>query len=326
MNNPWEKVEKPLKNTSYGLEPVEPKDHPLDLYWAKDLNGKYAFVFRYESTSEELFNLNLTGIEISSFQKENNNYYLILTLNDSKNWEIFWSLCQNLIQTTKGLKNDQDTPKLVKKRLKKWQQILKNKRIDILNEEKIKGLIGELYFLNTYLVKKYNSRNAINFWHGPKGAPQDFSINKTAVEIKCQSGSTLPSIKISRPEQLFPQFPNMFLFVITLGKSTIENKESLNLPNLIEEIEDKIQLGENPSETYEKFHDLLHEAKYNFHEKYADFNYLLIDEKVYEVEENFPRIDPDDLQEGIENTTYSIKISSCSNFEKNINSWSIINE
>jgi len=141
------------------------------------------------------------------------------------------------------------------------------------------------------------------------------------VEVKCQLGSTKPTIKISSIDQLYTQMPNLALYVVTLGKSTLEHKESINLPDLIEEVEAMIENDASPS--LNRFQELLIEIGYVFKEKYYEFNYLFLGERAFNVERDFPRIIPIELKEGIERLRYNINLNDCVEFEIDIEQWNL---
>jgi hypothetical protein len=318
MNNPWIKIVPPSKDVNALRADAE---HPLDLFWAKDHFGRYLFVYEYPATSKVLIKdpINLVGIETMFMKATNGISRLVLILKDKTNWELFYALCNDLITTTKTIKIPEQASATIIHRLRKWQEFLKKERLNILSEEKIKGLIGELIFLKNHLLPKIGGADAVKFWIGPEGAPQDFNINKCGVEVKCQLGGTKPYVKINSAEQLYSQFPRLFLYVVTLGKTTLDNPKAINLPNIVENIAKVLELVS--SQALERFQDLLMEAGYYFSEKYLDFNYLFLDEHVFTVIDGFPRICPSDLSTGIIKLTYYINLSDCRPFEIEIKNW-----
>ena len=91
-------------------------------------------------------------------------------------------------------------------------------------------------------------------------------MNDLAVEVKCQLGSTKPTIKISSIDQLYTQMPKLVLYVTTLSKASSEHKDSINLPDMIQEIEDLIEQDASPS--INRFQELLIESGYFYKDKY----------------------------------------------------------
>jgi len=314
MRNPWKEIKAPVKDVS-ALR-VNP-NHPLDLYWAMDHIGRYLFIYEYPENSEIIINdpPDLEGVETISMSTKNNNSRLVLVLKDKTNWELFFSLCNDLLNATAHIKSSTAASSTILNRLRRWHDFLRKNRLNILSEEKIKGLIGELFFIKQYLIPKYGSADAISFWIGPEGAPQDFNINNCAIEVKSQLGGTIPSVKISSLDQLFSQLPKLFLYVVTLGKAPNDHNDLINLPSLIEEITGYL---EKESDHLNIFQDKLLEVGYYYSQKYLDYNYLLTNEQIYSVHDDFPRICPNDVRQGISRVTYNIELSECSKYKIDI--------
>ena len=141
-----------------------------------------------------------------------------------------------------------------------------------------------------------------------------------AIEVKCQIGSTNPRVKISSENQLYSQLPNLYLYVVTLTNSPLSEK-SINLLKLINEVE---QLFENPlSEGLKRFEDLLFQVGYENNEKYDDFNYMFVEEQLFKITDDFPKITPDNYIAGVNRVTYNVNLLDCKDFKINIDEWGI---
>ncbi|MGB5157361.1 PD-(D/E)XK motif protein [Desulfobacterium sp. N47] len=322
MNNPWDEINPPSKDVS--ARRID-HTHSLDLFWARDHFGRYLFVYEFSSEAESISNINLpdlVGIQTAYIPANGsiNSNRLVLLLNEQSNWELFLSLCNDLVQATRQSKTSASAVQTILRRLTRWHEFLRKNRSELLTEEKIKGLIGELLFIRNYLIPTFGSGRAIQFWQGTEGLPQDFNINNSAIEVKCQSGATSPYVRISSAEQLCPQLPEMYLFVITLGKSTPETENAINLPGLISNIRDILQ--SDTSSHIERFNDLLHMIGYIDSDSYLDFTYILAGEKMFQVTEGFPRICNHDIHHGIVKLSYDISLSECEPF-KNRPDWMV---
>ena len=249
----------------------------------------------------------------SQCHSRDNSSRLVLILKEKNDWELFFALCNDLLNATMSVKQPETASSIILNRLQRWQEFLKKKRFGILSEERIKGLIGELLFLVEHLIPKFGCTDAVKFWLGPQGAPQDFCVNNSAIEVKCQLGGTTANVKISSAEQLYSQMPRLYLYVVTLGKTTDDNRNAVNLPVLVERIYKLLEEEASPS--INLFQDLLIEAGYIFSRKYYDYNYLFIDNHIYEVIDGFPRITPDNITAGIIRVTYNISLAECAPFE-----------
>ena len=237
---------------------------------------------------------------------------LVLILNDKNDWELFLALCSDLVQATRLSEDTASAVHTILRRLTRWQDFLKKHRSDLLTEEKIKGLIGELLFMKSHLIPAFGAGMAVEFWQGPEGLPQDFNIKSSAIEVKCKLGATAPYVTIASADQLCPQLPEMYLFVVTLGKTVPEDQGAINLPGLVSEVRTALQ-SEN-SNRIERFNDLLYVIGYADSDRYLEYSYVLADETMYRVTAGFPRICPDEIHHGIVRLSYDIRLSECDPF------------
>ena len=220
MDNPWKEIDIPKYDI---LSRRVIADHPLNLFWGKDSYGKFLFIYEFSSPN----NLpdrypNLKGIQVHLLtpdQADADKYMLILILKDNSDWHIFLSLCNDIISATAEFEKKSQATSIILRRLKRWQDFLQKANSELLPEKTIKGLIGELFFLQKHLCTHYGVGAAVQFWQGPEDMPQDFNVQNTAIEVKCQLGTTTPHIRISSADQLCAQLPEMYLYVITLGKA-----------------------------------------------------------------------------------------------------------
>jgi hypothetical protein len=317
VNNPWNAITPPSKDVS--ARRVD-HTHSLNLFWARDQQGKYLFICELDSLGKNEVPRfpDLAAIQVL-FVPDGAKARLVLILAEQSSWELFLALCQDLVETTRAAKNSGDAVNIIQRRLLRWHEFLKQNRPRILSEEQIKGLIGELVFLRDHAVPLFGASEAVKNWKGPEGSPQDFNAGDTVIEVKCQSGATAPRIRISSPDQMSPQMPQMYLFVVTLGSAAATEPGAVNLPLLISETAALLS-GEAPG-TLERFNDLLCQAGYAVSDKYLEYSYLLVDRRIFSVEEGFPRITAGQVPPGISHLTYCIDLAACEPFEISIKEW-----
>ncbi|NDV24327.1 PD-(D/E)XK motif protein [Desulfovibrio sp. JC022] len=309
MNNPWIKISQPSRNIK--ARRID-SQHPLNLFWAKDFRGRYLFLFDLEERSTFPVLPELAGIQ-ALITEDEGRFSFVLILSEAANWEMFFALCQDLVHVSKNSKTNSSGFNVILARLFRWHEFLKKARSSILSEEAIKGLLGELLFLKRHLIPHFGASAAINFWTGPEGSPQDFCINNIAFEVKCQSGTTSPKIKISNIDQLCSQLPEMYLWVLTLGKSHKDEPDSVNLPDIIKSIYELLE--QESTSLIDRFEDLLFQMGYFDLEQYTDFAYIVASEMCFEVKNDFPRLCPDNINTGIVNVSYGIELNACLPFE-----------
>jgi hypothetical protein len=311
MKNPWNEIQKP--DVDFNVRLVG-ETHPLRLYWGRDTQGRYLFI--YESAPGMIPDRKslpkLAGISVAvAFSASNTK--LVLILNDTVNWELFHSLCEDLVRATSTTDKDEHGSIIFLRRLSRWQEFLKRERSGILSNEAIKGLIGELLFLTDKLAATFSWADAVSFWKGPEDAPQDFAVHDTAVEVKCQSGGSKPSVSVTSAEQLVPQLPKGFLAVYTIASADPGDPDAFTLNRLVSEIRNKLQ--SESENTRERFEDLLFMAGYMTREEYDDTFFMRIALKCYQISEGFPRIEMSAIPDGVERLSYTLRLESCAPFE-----------
>ena len=313
MNNPWEEINTPKHDI---LSKRVNADHPLNLFWGRDSYGRFLFIYEYSTPNILPDNLpDLKGIQVHLLtpeQADTEEYMLILILKDKSDWHIFLSLCNDIVSATAEFEKINQATSIILRRLKRWQEFLQKAKSELLPEKTIKGLIGELLFLQKHLCKHYGIGAAVQFWQGPEDMPQDFNVENTAIEVKCQLGTTIPHIRISSANQLCSQLPEMYLYVVTLGKADQEADGAINLPVLINEIRQLLEI-EAPSE-FEHFNNLLYMTGYIDSDEYKKFSYIHVSEQMFSVGDEFPRLCPDQLPNGIEKITYDVNLLECEPF------------
>lgn len=299
--NPWSKIERPYKNLNAILAD---KDNFLEFFWAKDSIGNLLFILH---TTLDVKNgkkiPKLNGIKIS-LGKIEKTYQLILTLTSKDDKDIFYTLCMDLLASTKSIEDENIAIRVLLKRLEKWQYFLKHSR-NLIDKKQLKGLIGELFFLKKYLLKNFEVDEALNFWKAPLQSVQDFELNNMAIEVKTKA--SMNAITISSCEQLFTTLNELYLFVLTLTDATQKDNNSFNIYDLIKEIRDLIGL-----ENLDKFNHLL--LLYGFLElsEYEELYFKISIDEFYEVIDGFPRIS--EIPQSIENLTYRVNLDACKEF------------
>lgn len=315
MNNPWINI-LPASERIYSLRVNA--EHPLDWFWSQDHSGRHVIFCDQIEIPVEIRLPEVMGLENFVFQSPYGKELkqLMLVLRDNANWELFYSLCMDLVRAT-GSANRSNAIQAIVRRLQKWQAFLEKDRQDMLSEEQIKGLLGELVFIEQHLAKKYGYANSIQFWTGPTGSPQDFCLEDIVVEVKTQLSSTRPEVHISSAEQLSCQANHLYLFVVTLGKGIDDSPSNVSLRSIISIIQDRLLPF---SEELELFQDLLLATGYVDSSCYDPCVYTLIGTATYDVKDGFPRITVDDLPAGILKLNYSISLAACDHY-KSCDGW-----
>ena len=301
--NPWGKIQIP--NAELDLNAMlADKESSLAFYWAKDIFGNLLFILHTKLDTIQIQKVpKLNGIKIS-LGKIETTYQLILTLISKDDNDIFYTLCMDLLSSSKSIDDENIAIGILLKRLEKWQYFLKHSR-NLIDKKQLKGLIGELFFLKKYLLQNFEVDEALNFWKAPFQSVQDFELNNMAIEVKTKA--SINAITISSYEQLFTTLDKLYLFVLTLTDATKKDKKSFNIYDLIEDIRDLIGL-----ENIDRFNHLL--LLYGFLElnDYEELYFKISIDEFYEVIDGFPRISA--IPKSIENLTYRVNLDACKEF------------
>ena len=151
MNNPWEGINPPKTNLSFRRSDDQ---HPFDFFWAKDVEGDYYFMYVCSSALSVPEKLPvLSGIQVSRLENASEKKIQVLfKLIEQDDWDLFHSLCLDLMAATRHLDSEVQVVSVILKRLSRWQIFLNKNRSKLLSESEQKGLLGELIFIRDYLT------------------------------------------------------------------------------------------------------------------------------------------------------------------------------
>lgn len=284
-------------------------NHPLPLYVGKDANGLYAMEFR------GLFTINkkMVSSEIIGITHFNNistgEQSLVFSLLDNQWINQFIALCNDICNQTSGMqKNSKHGYEKVCDSYFFWKKMFKSKN-DILSEEKIKGLMGELLFLKNRMIPQYGESKAIDAWSGTDKTKKDFSIDNTWYETKAIDYGK-PSVGITSIEQL-DSLSDGTLVVFQLEKMAPEFS-GLNLNNLTNQIFGML----NSIQNKDAFAEKLNKGGYYSDPRYENFVYVQRDMSEYLVNGSFPRLKRSELPSAIAKASFELLLSEIQTFKK----------
>lgn len=308
------KPDNPWKNMSESTQRRIKAETPHNLFWVTDLRGKYGFLLQ----SKDIFKnnklpANLRGIELLKRNSDSGCGELFLVLNDKEDWEIFYALCSDLISITDAYPTDSEMIVAVETRLKRWQQLLKNSRIDSMTIHQQMGLFCELLCLRDVVTPKYGIDQAITSWVGPDFDKQDFLLDKAIIEVKSYKTSKGQSIRISSVKQLISD--KVPLFLLTYGLTQTENGESVK--DIVDDINN--HLSGSANDIKNQFEEKLIEYGYAPHMIQTTLYGFIVDKnRVFSVSDDFPKIRHNCVMHGIADVKYSIDLLECETFESDI--------
>lgn len=228
---------------------------------------------------------------------------------DQKSYEVFYVVIEDLINAAR---NDVNYDMAITKRLFMWEQFFKHTSTNDFTVQNEVGLFGELLFIEEQLEKE--NKTIINAWHGPNKEVKDFIIGVNAIELKTSSVTTTNRVTISDENQLDAYgFSNLFLNVRIIIQNQMNGQ---TLPELIDSI--KTELEDSPVELVEFEEKLLQSGYIEVFKNEYNRRFELSKSLWYLVKDledlPFPRIIPNDLENGVKFVKYQIELSALDKF------------
>lgn len=285
-----------------------------NLFWMIDQAGNYGF---YLKTAKEFksteIDIRLRGISLIKRNYENCGE-LFLILNRQNDWELFCSVCKDIISVCATYSSNEEMVIAVENRLKRWQAFLMQNTEVSLSLMMQMGLFAELMFLSYILIPKKGASEAMIAWGGPESDKQDFSLADLAIEIKSYKTSRGPQVSISSTHQLFSDAKPLFLIAYGLTEAT--NGQSIT--DLISDL-DTLLSSESVS-VIQLFERKLIEFGYMPGMVYDILYKFVVDSlRGFTVEKDFPRILPHQTPSEIIAVNYAIDLQLCTRFEIDVN-------
>lgn len=256
---------------------------------------------------------NLQEIQVDVFPDANNRgkNMLLFKLINNQHKDIFAVLCEDLISSISGETNEKQLVRTVLNRFEKWKSLFNKFALQGLSPEEQRGLFGELFFLRKFLSHNSNFQNVLNTWVGTSMEIRDFQFNDWALEVKTTIGNNHQKVHISSERQLdITHLDSLYLYHLSLEKAQ-EGGESL--PQIINSI---IEILQSDIISINRFKAKLYEVGYFDQQEdlYAAVGYHVRQDNFYKVEGEFPRLQENELRNGVGDVKYSIILSQCQQY------------
>ena len=243
---------------------------------------------------------------------DDQNARLILRLLNQSHLDIFYRLCCDIIAAVETAQAEAQTIRRFLNRTWQWHRLLKGVKHSRLSRSELMGLIGELTFLERYLLPNFDALSAVQFWQGPFGSQKDFECGKLQIELKAKKDTATSSIAISSEHQLAANLPNiLYLCVEEVLLAKQGEVDAFSIDDMINRI--RFAISENDMSAIEHFESCLAAVGYDFEQDYSDYFWILGKESIFLVDGDFPRVTPSMYPIGVEGLRYSILLEACSN-------------
>ena len=304
--NPWQQMP---KDTARRVD-VETR---YNFFWITDSSGRYGLLITFSFLLGDIeIEDKVKGISILK-SSEGSSGKLYFVLNNNKDWEIFLSVCTDLVFMSSSSIDEAGMIPVINKRIVRWQKFLSENTLVSMPEIRQMGLLTELYFIFNSLIPSVGYKDAIYSWVGPDFDKKDFSLKDIFVEVKSYISSKGPLIKISSLHQLEYEIKPLYLVTYGLTKSDA----GITIIDLIEQIHASIsdddqhisEVFENQLSSYGFLSDITQPPFYSFN----------IDvERTYLVSSRFPKILSENIDSRITTVQYTIDLAKCSIFMESI--------
>lgn len=287
-------------------------NHPADWYIGYDDIDQKTLLFIYKGQPVKINSSK--SIITSSRIRDDGKAAITFKLIKKEQEDVFIHLCWDIIEHTRTNYQSIDIYEEIIERYHKWQRLMENKNDDIMSNECIKGLIGELIYLEEIIDLGIPHMNALNSWVGPDGSDQDFIYNNCWAEIKA-IGLSSDMISISSLEQLDSSLPGkLVVYYVDMISS-----ESVNGFTLMEKVNKIKKIFADNSNTMELFENKLYKYGFSSKDVYNIQKFKNGGKKSYVVNEEFPRLIKSNVPVHVTSVQYSISLSS-------IEKWKVLME
>jgi hypothetical protein len=307
--DPWQDIALPTSRAQLSAKRVS-ADIPWDCFWARNSEGSCILLMKY--SSEEKLSASslpkLRGIECKRvFDTGQRKGIITLTLRDTSLRDVFYRLCSDIISAVRRAASETEAVNRILLRMWRWHHLLRGGRDDRLSAEEQKGLIGELIVLDRILLPAIGANNALESWKGPLDGIKDFNIARIAIEAKARSSGSSHQISISSEFQLDRDgLDALFLFVAIIDNGLADSGSGFTITRFAENLRASIESIDPGS--IELFESLLGASGFRWEDDYSDSIWIHGSDRIYSVDDSFPRIVPAMLGSGVEHVRYSVSL------------------
>lgn len=201
--------------------------------------------------------------------------------------------------------------------LRAWRTAFSGRR-DLLPDNEIIGLLGELKVIQDMMSSGIASHAAVVSWTGPEGDDHDFTLaGSFQVEVKATSPHS-ERLQISNEHQL--EAKDIPLYLACVRAAIVpESPTTTTLPRLAEALSDQMDIDGTKS----LFGQKLESAGLDrFDERYEDIHLECTSISLYRVEEGMPRVTPAHLTAGVSQVSYQLVTSDLHSYQVDRRPWS----
>jgi hypothetical protein len=189
-------------------------------------------------------------------------------------------------------------------RIDRWRNLLERDRGG-LDDSVLRGLIGELFVLESQLLTTMTSSAAVKAWVGPHGSPQDFLLpSGLRLEVKAIS-RIATMVRINGLSQLDSGIDPLVLMVVRSETTGASAPGALTVPLLVSRLRSKLS---SEPEALVDFDAALACVGWHDHPTHEQVALRPVSIEAYDVDGHFPRLTTASVPVGVEDVHYEIAL------------------
>ena len=284
--------------------------HPFDLYVGIDDMARWTMLLICSSRPKQLSSSRMISGKIG--QRKDGRWSVSLSLIDNAYRDMFILFCSDIIDSSRSIRNKDNDSRFIIKRYEEWKKMLANSKGELLSSEEIKGLLGEMFILDTELMDRYGPEEAVLSWTGPRLSHQDFIIGDTWYEVKTISTGN-DTLNVSSIEQL-DCGNSGHMIVVYADKTSTTNERLLNINMIYQRLLSKLL----DDDTKETFCNMLLKYGYYPRPEYegVDYTFEIKDVQHYYVQESFPCLRRNDLPASVVKAEYILSLPAIQSYRE----------
>ena len=238
--------------------------------------------------------------------------WLRLTPADRSFNGIFATLVEDVLATIAEASTAEEATNLFFRRIEQWRVLFERTRENILSREQQRGLFSELRVLRDHCLTALPPEEAITAWAGPFGTPHDFQFETIAIEVKSTASNAPDHVRINGERQLEAGTGfRLWLVVLCLDERLAGGDESLG------DVVDSVRsLLDGSSLAAMEFEERLSASRFRdaHRTEYDHRSYTVLEERIFQVNQEFPKLGPAILPKGISSVAYDLSLAACAPF------------
>ncbi len=302
---PWNQIQIPQDGSTRARLVSGESRWPF--FWAVSNENKCSLALEHNQTFKPRVP-KLSSLYLSNEVLDSSSNYLMVNLTDHKFMEVFYDFCIDLMNAAEEKTTEAEAFLSVYENLGRWHRLLRGER-NRLSPSQVQGLFAELIVLIEFI--HVDPRLAIESWMGPFGSAQDFQFRNSAVEVKSTTGVDSLSVEISSEFQLdIGTYSNIYLLCLCL---TMDKVAGRTLSSVVLEV---LELLDGMTDLVTSFLFRIRAAGVQKIGDYDDLSWSVNEQMIFEIAEDFPRLEHSRIPQAISEVTYRLDLQDCSSWSR----------